>query len=391
MKILIISHMYPSSCNPMAGIFVHKQALALKKAGCDIKVVSPVPFAPFPLNVISRKWKEYAKVPKHTVMDGIDVYYPRYLEFPRGFLFHRSGFFMALGIKSTVKKIYESFKFNIIHANVALPDGYAAMITARDYPVKKLITIHGQDFQNTINKNESCRKALDKALESSDGIITVSSKLRNIVKDKSYYNKISVVYNGIDIQAVEAEKSVRADRINIISVSNLKKTKGIEYNIKALASLVKRYDNLHYYIIGAGEEEANLKGLAESLNITRSISFLGKKQHQEVLKWVAACDIFSLPSYREGFGIAYIEAMSLGIPVIGVKGEGIADIIINKENGLLVERQDINSLKEALSFLIENREKGIEIGEKAKALVLNHFTWKENAEHIVNIYNNLNR
>lgn len=390
MKILIISHMYPSIHNSMAGIFVHKQALALKKQGCDIKVVSPVPFAPFPLSILSRKWKEYADIPTQTVIDGIDVYYPRYLEFPKGFLFHLSGFFMALGIKRTVKKIYESFKFNIIHANVALPDGYAAMIIGRDYPAEKLITIHGQDFQNTICKSESCRKALDKALNSADNIIAVSNKLKDIVKDKNYYNKISVVYNGIDISDIEAENSIKPDKINIISVSNLIKTKGIEYNIKALARLIKKHSNLHYYIIGAGVEEAYLKSLTESLNLTNYISFLGKKENKDVLKWVKACDIFSLPSYMEGFGVAYIEAMAQGLPVIGVKGEGISDIIINGENGLLIERQNLNSLEKALSYLIENPEKRTEIGEKAKALVLEYLTWDENAKKMVNIYNKLN-
>ena len=61
MKVLIISHMYPSTFNSMAGIFVHQQVKTLKEKGIEVKVISPVPLAPFPLNLISKKWQDIEK------------------------------------------------------------------------------------------------------------------------------------------------------------------------------------------------------------------------------------------------------------------------------------------------------------------------------------------
>lgn len=84
MKILVISHMYPSSFNKISGIFVHQQVKALVEEGCEVKVVSPIPYAPYMLSFLNKKWKAYRNVPYRDNIDFIDIYHPRYIEFPRG-------------------------------------------------------------------------------------------------------------------------------------------------------------------------------------------------------------------------------------------------------------------------------------------------------------------
>ena len=110
MKVLVISHMYPSTFNSMSGIFIHQQVKALIEQGCEVKVVSPVPWAAFPINRINHKWRAYSEIPYKVNMDSIEIYYPRYVEFPKGYLFHKSGVFMGLGIKKTIEDIYRNFK-----------------------------------------------------------------------------------------------------------------------------------------------------------------------------------------------------------------------------------------------------------------------------------------
>lgn len=394
MKVLIISHMYPSSFNSMSGIFVHQQAEAIKKNGCEVKVVCPVPWSPFPIKYIRRKWKKYANIPQMAIIGSIEVYYPRYIEFPHGILFHKSGYIMAKCIFRTLKKLYGEFKFDIIHSNVAIPDGYAAMLIDKKFNVPHVVTIHGQDFQNTINKNNRCKQAVFRVLNSVDRIITVSSKLKNIVKDEKFYSKISVINNGIDekylsnIDFVKSRKSNK-DEIRIFSVSNLKESKGIQLNLEAISRLRNKYVNLQYDIIGTGDFEKSLKRLVRKLNLENQVRFLGKIEHDKLLDCILDYDIFSLPSYNEGFGVAYIEAMSKGIPVIGVKGEGIEDVIKNGYNGFLVNRKDVDDLCDILDKLIQDREKRIKIGINGKNTVKNYFTWDKNAKRVIKLYNEL--
>lgn len=392
MKVLVISHMYPSTFNSMSGIFIHQQVKALIEQGCEVKVVSPVPWAAFPINRINHRWKAYSEIPYKVNMDSIEIYYPRYVEFPKGYLFHKSGVLMGLGIKKTIEDIYRNFKFEIIHSNVALPDGYGTMLVNEKYNVPHVVTIHGQDFQNTLNKNEKCRKALFKVLDKVDKIITVSSKLQRLVKDESFYSKIEVVNNGIDKTYLHSQckdKEEKKHPIKILSVSNLIKTKGVDINIKAIAELIAKYPDIEYEIIGEGPEKPSLVNLVNNLGLKENVKFLGKLEHDIVMQHMASCDIFSLPSYSEGFGVVYIEAMSQGKTVIGVKGEGIEDAIIHGHNGFLVQREDVEDLTKTLDFLISNEKKRIEIGEMGKKAVEESFTWDINAKKVISIYDSL--
>ncbi|QCH28055.1 glycosyltransferase [Clostridium tyrobutyricum] len=387
-NVLVISHMYPSNFNEMSGIFVHEQVKSLLENGCRVKVVSPVPWAPFPINKTTNKWKRYSKIPYKDIKDSVEIYHPRYLEFPKGILFDKSGYFMSKGMNSTISKIWLNFKFNIIHSNVALPDGYGAMIINKKYNVPHIVTVHGQDFQNTINRNSKCKSSVFKVLNSVDRIITVSRKLSALVKKEKFYNKIDVVNNGIDRKFINRNyiENKFNGKIKILSVSNLKKAKGIHINLEAINQLKNKYSNIQYDIIGEGEFEYKLKNLVKNLKLENIVNFLGKKSHNEVISCMSNYNIFSLPSYNEGFGMVYIEAMSQGIPVIGVKGEGIEDVIENGYNGFLVNRKDIDSLVNTLDILIKDDRKRNEVGINGKNTVINNFTWDDNAKKVIKLY-----
>lgn len=390
MKVLVISHMYPSTFNESSGIFVHKQMKSLIEQGCDIKVICPVPWAPFPINKFSGKWKRYSQIPRNNHVENIKVYYPRYIEFPKGYFFDKSGYMMYKGIKKLALKLHQKYKFDLIHSHVAFPDGFSGMLLNENIKLPHIVTVHGQDFQNTIYRNEKCRQNLFKVMNKVDRVIAVSNKLKNIVKGEEFIDKLEVVNNGIDIQECTVNNDIKVKKpknsILILSVSNLYKPKGIDLNIKAIAKLVKKYPNILYYIIGDGVERKNLERLVCDNNLSDNVVFLGRLNHDKVMSYMSICDIFSLPSWKEGFGVVYIEAMAHAKPVIGVRGEGMEDAIINKENGLLVEPKDIDSLVEALQFLIDNKQKALKIGKLGKETVINDFTWKKNAKKMLEVY-----
>ncbi|HHY28301.1 MAG TPA: glycosyltransferase family 4 protein [Desulfitobacterium dehalogenans] len=397
MKILVLSHMYPSTQNPTYGIFVHEQVKALVAGGCEVKVISPVPYAPWPLPILKKKWQAYASIPSKDRVDGIEVFYPRYIEFPRSYLLEHSGYFMYLGLRDLVKTIYKDFRFDLVHAHVALPDGHAAYCLKKEIPVPTVVTIHGQDFQSTLHRGKPSRKRLEEVLLGTDRVITVSTKLKNLVKDEPYYPKAQVINNGIHLAEIikagvrpfGAHDSGVRDKLTILSVSNLKKTKGIDLNLQALASLVKTYPNLTYRIVGGGEEGQNLEALAENLHLGSNVLFLGKLPHQEALQEMAQADIFCLPSWQEGFGVVYIEAMASGIPVIGVKGEGIEDVIQHGTNGLLVRPHEVSDLVEALDSLLKSPDYAQKLALAGRATVLAGFTWEHNAARTLDLYRGL--
>lgn len=391
MKVLVLSHMYPSTSNEVLGIFVHDQTKALIRKGVEVKVVSPVPWTPFPLPYLRSKWRGYSQVPLQSEWEGVDAYHPRYLTFPKAWFFASSGQRMYYGIRRLVEGLYRTFPFDLIHAHVALPDGYAAAILTRRFRKPVVITIHGQDLQHTIAKSAACAKAVEYAIVSSSRVILVSNKLRRIAGERlDHTDKLTVIPNGVDPQKLYRGESTLTRRYKetrvILSVSNLVETKGLDINLKALERLAGKYKDLRYVVIGEGSEKKRLIQISLDSGVRPYVEFAGQQPHDKVMEYMAGCHLFSLPSWSEGFGIVYLEAMANGKPVIGCQGEGIVDFVEHGKTGLLVKPKDVDSLVEALDYLLSHPGEAKAMGDRARRLVLEDYTWEKNAEKTIAVY-----
>ncbi len=388
MRVLVLSHMYPSTANEVAGIFVHQQVKALKSKGVEVCVVSPVPWTPFPINRMTSKWRAYNQIPEKSVWDGVEVFYPRYITFPRALFFATSGRRMYHGIRKVIERLHQEFKFELIHAHVALPDGRAALMLTEKFKVPVVVAIHGQDLQQTIYRNNKCKDIVADIIKTSSKTILVSNKLKRIAKEiTSIEDKLVVIPNGVEIRDIHVHNKLHESNNTILlSVSNLVKTKGIDINLKAFARLVKKHPQLQYWIIGDGPEREKLQQLANILEVSVSVRFLGRQSHSKVMEYMAMCDIFSLPSWQEGFGVVYLEAMAHGKPVIGCRGEGIEDFVEDGKTGILVEPRNVEDLIRAIDFLLTNPGEAKIIGQRAREVVLNNYTWDNNAEKTIEVY-----
>jgi len=105
MNILHISHLYPVYYDLFWGKAVHNLIKSIASQGCKVQVVSPVPYTPFPINYLSKGWKLYSKIPNYEIIEGIEVYRPRYVAFPRALYFSSSGVRMYHGIKRLIKDL----------------------------------------------------------------------------------------------------------------------------------------------------------------------------------------------------------------------------------------------------------------------------------------------
>lgn len=387
MNVLIISHMYPNSFNENNGIFVHKQVKSMREEFPDInvKVVSPVPYTPLIFTLFSTKYKKYYDIPQKAILDGIEVYYPRAIFLPRNIDFKSEGHKVYKGIKKTVRNIYKDFKFDIIHAHVALPDGYGAMLLNESYNKPLFVTIHGQDMNYTVNFSEECKKRVMEVLDTSYKSIFVSNKLK---KDAMKYSDLGenyvVIPNGVDEKDILVEKNdqIREEFKNkryILTAGNLIQTKGINYAIEAFARIHKQHEDLVLVIIGQGQERENLVELARNKGIEHKVIFKGKLPHKELMQYMKECYFFILPSYKEGFGVVYIEAMAQGKVAIGCKGQGIEDVIENMVDGILVNPKDVDDLAVKMEYVINNDDSRFNMELLAKDKIITKYTWKKSA------------
>ena len=392
MKILFIVNKYPLSCNEVPGLVFHQQAKELKKQGLEVRIIYPVPWTPFPIKYIKEHWKIYSEIPKKTFYGGIEVYCPRYIEFPENLYFTSRAKRMYGGVKKILRELYKDFKFDLIHTHHAFPSGYIGMKIAQKYKKPLVITIHGADFYEYIFRSKKLLKYIKKVINFSNRTIVVSNDLKKVGKKelKINPNKFVVIPNGINPREIfKAKKPLFKNKKIILSVSSLIKRKAIDFNLKAISILKKSYPNIEYLIIGEGEEKRNLEKLVKDLNLQENVKFLGQLSHLKVMEYMSICDIFCLPSWNEAFGIVYAEAMANGKPVIGCEEEGCEDFIKNVETGILVKPRSVDSLVEAIDFLLSNPEKAKEMGERARRLVLGNYTLEKITQKLVETYNQI--
>lgn len=390
MKILHVSHLYTRPYDPILGIAMRKQIKFISNKGIEQKVISPGPFAPFPINKLSAKWNAYSLVPFHKTLDQIDVFFPRYIVFPKAVFYSSSGIRMYKSIKRLLKSLEWDFTFDLIHAHMALPDGYAGMLLSKEYKKPLVVTFQATDLDITAKRGKRSLNALKKVFKYADHVVSPTPRLAKQLISQLNIEPQTIGYgiDGADIifkRDYPQFNKTKKQRI-LLSVSRLIPTKGIDLNIRAMSYLTKQNKNLFYLIVGDGPEKTKLKQLVKELDLTEHVEFIGQVSYQKVMEYMSICEIFSLPSWQETFGLVYIEAMALGKPVIGVRGQGIDGIIKDKETGLLVKPKDVTSLTTALEYLLSNPESTKTMAEEGRKLVVNNFTWERIAEKTIQLY-----
>ena len=156
--------------------------------------------------------------------------------------------------------------------------------------------------------------------------------------------------------------------------------------------MVKKHPNLKYIIIGKGEEENNLKKLVKELKLMKNVIFWKSwVSDKDLANFYNASDIFVLMSRTEGeavegFGIVYAEAGALGKPVIGGKGGGTPDAVVDGKAGFLIDPEDKELIKKKILLLIENKKLRIKMGTYAKKYARENHLWKYKMLQIEKIY-----
>jgi len=388
MKILAISHMFLTPFD-LLNISVYKQMKAISERGHEVKVICPLPFVFPPLNLFKKRWKDYLAVPAKMNWYGIETHYPRYLVFPKALLLASSGRRMYYGLSNVANTMCSYSHFDLIHAHMALPDGYAAMLLSQKHSIPFIVTFQATDLDITANRSRRCLQALREVFESAHRVISPSPRLTKLFLSLFGKEPITIGY-GIDPREIYTSISnlslkYQGRRI-ILSVSRLLKSKGIDLNIYALQQLVRHYNDLLYIIVGDGPEREPLKQLVRESRLEKNVEFVGMVPHEKAMEYMSICDIFSLPSWQETFGLAYVEAMAHGKPVIAVRGQGVDGIVTHGTTGILVKPRDIDSLVEGLDFLLTHDSERQAIGERGRKLVLENYTWANIAAKLEVVY-----
>ena len=159
----------------------------------------------------------------------------------------------------------------------------------------------------------------------------------------------------------------------LVTVGRANQPKGHDITIRAIARLRESGRAVRLRIVGGGPELESLQSLARKLRVEREVEFSGSASEHEVMAFLRAADAFVLPSRSEALGVAYMEAMALGLPTIGTDTGGVGEIITSERDGLLVPLDDAERLATAVARLMDEPELRRRLSKNARRTIVERF------------------
>ena len=392
MKILVLSHLYPSPADPTAGTFVHEQVRALIDLGHDVRVMSPKGYAP----PIGERWARHRNVPGSARHEGVPVIYPKKLTLPGGGLGHWNAESMRLAITGPLRRIRRRWPFDVIHAHMLVPDGWAAARVAGSLDVPVLATAHRADVLDVPARGGRQRTQVEQAVGWVDQVVAVSHAMRRACESLATpVRPVAVVPNGADTRVFHprdrAEARMRlglpVDERIVTFVGVLTPRKGIDTLVEAMGLLATRPEGAPLLTVaGIGELRDELESRARALGVADRIRFVGKVAHDDVAWWMSAGDVFCLPSLSEGLPTVVCEAMACSRAVVATAVDGTPEIVDDGHTGLLVPPTDAMALADALGRLLADAALRDRFEREALIRARATYTWDANARAHVGLY-----
>jgi glycosyltransferase involved in cell wall biosynthesis len=294
-----------------------------------------------------------------------------------------------LKARSLIKKKKPDLLHSQSHWYVLFP----CVLYKRFHPRTKLIhTFHTEPVKRTAGIR---KKIFEMLLSKCDYVTFVSDDLKKKYEDifKIKSEKM-VIYSGVSVKNVEDEEVKQF--VNLYDLKDCfpvlpfigplsweKKVEGVKRLIKAFSQVNKEYPKAKLLIVGDGTFRSSLEDLVEKSNLKDHVTFTGYLKNSFVP--LSVTDIYTHISLQEGLPIAVLEAMSLGKPVIAAKTGGIPEVIVNGENGLLVE-PDVNNIASNIIELSSAKRRMEILGENAQKTIIKGHNWDNVAKKILELY-----
>jgi glycosyltransferase involved in cell wall biosynthesis len=253
-------------------------------------------------------------------------------------------------------------RFELINSHFAIPTGVSGVLLAKLFKLPHLLSLHGGDIYDPTRKLSPYKfipfnKLVTFILNHSQKVITHSSDIKEkLYQYYSFHTPVSVIPLGLPkvsfLKATREEYRYQASDFILISISRLIPRKNYLTLLEVLKKLAS--DKIKLILIGDGPEREKLRRKAASLGILSQVSFRGEVSEEEKYRLLSLSDVFILLSFHEGFGLIFLEAMRVGLPIIATREGGPRDFIKEGENGFLVSPTNFREIIAKLKLLVNS-------------------------------------
>lgn len=378
---------YPWPGDTVGGIFFRAQAQALARAGLSIGIAAPVPAVPWPLPLLSARWRAHARAPGEQVDGMVRVVRPRFPNVPRQPSWAMPDRFIADAAWRT-RRHWEGAR--LIHAHYSLV-GIAARRLARRAGIPYVVTFHGGDLNVWPDLHPDRLDDLRATLRGAAAVFTVSRPLADRVRALAGVEAVHLPI-GVDHQAIAAAAPVRAearrqldlpqDRFIVLYVGRLVPPKGVP---ELVAAALELGDPFLTVLVGPGP----LAGLGmDDPRAAGRLAYAGPRSHDEVIRFMAAADVLILPSHTEGLPTVLVEAGSIGLPVIASAVGGIPDLL-GDDRGVVLASVSSAAIRDALVAARDRPADTMAAGDRLRGHVHRDHDIDNNARRLIAWYRDI--
>lgn len=290
----------------------------------------------------------------------------------------------SIALTGTITEVVRTYDLDILHAHYAIPhavSAYMAKKMLRDRRIPIVTTLHGTDI--TILGNDRQFFEVTKfCLEESDGVTAVSESLRNETQDLFGIKHARTIYNFIDPEVYRRTAGPCCSRgcfagpeeKVILHISNFRPVKRIPDVLRTFAGINREVPS-HLLLVGDGPDRMAANHLAHDLGIAHRVHFLGKQEY--VVQLLSLADLFLLPSEKESFGLAALEAMACEVPVLATTSGGIPEVVTDGITGYLAPLGDVDTMIAKSVALLKNPELHAKMAAAARRRAVQEFNAKK--------------
>ncbi len=245
-------------------------------------------------------------------------------------------------------------------------------------PIRLVTSIHGADLVSNLGEPRKWRWALNRLFQSSDAIVAPSQAYlaQALASRPGLHQRSVVIHNALDLSVVSDPNPVSAGADEppfILTVAQHNEKKALDMLLAAFDMIASRYPALELHLVGDGPLRPELEAQADRSAARSRIRFLGTRPHDEVVGQMRRCRLFVLPSRSEPFGIAALEALACGRPVVASRVGGLPEFIQDGVTGLLVPPDRPDRLAAAIVRLLDDATLAKRLGAAGALLVREGF------------------
>ena len=316
----------------------------------------------------------------------------------------RMRFPIAIPYSKKIDAIIKNLDLDIIHAQHPNLIGSVASRWAKKKKIPLVFTWHTRydlytDYVPFLPSKFSAWYMVGKARKfanKADMVIVPTESMMPILEKWGIRTKMVPIATCVDEkqlsnaegQIVRKKYGVREDEALLLVVTRLAPEKNIEFLFLAVCLILKKNPRVKFLVVAGGYLQLKLEKIVEQENLGRQVIFAGHVSNEEKKNYYAAADIFVFSSLSETQGMVITEAMYMGLPIVAVKAPGPESLVVNDQNGLLVEN-DAEKFATAVERLVDNRDLRLQMGQVSKKIAQEKYTDKICAAKMLEVYNSL--